>query len=100
VPLSDDCTVVSLRQLERQLDREKEKSNTELTAVRAVHQDEVEKLAKQLQTLQSDNNLLLVGGSDVVLRSLFLSIFRTVAYISHTNLPLRVSCCPAANYVG
>jgi len=61
--LSDDCTVVSLRQLERQLDREKEKSNTELTASRAVHQDEVEKLTKQLQSLQSDNNMLMVGAS-------------------------------------
>jgi len=63
VSLSGDCTVVSLRQLERQLDRDKEKSDTELTAARAVHQDEVDKLTKQLQTLQSDNNLLMVSGS-------------------------------------
>jgi len=57
--------VVSLRQLERQLDREKEKSSTELTAAHAVHQDEVEKLSRQLQILQSDNNLLLVNGPHV-----------------------------------
>ena len=54
------CAVVTLRQLERQLEREKEKSNMELTAAHAVHQDEVEKLVKQLQTLHSDNNLLMV----------------------------------------
>ena len=54
------CAVVTLRQLERQLEREKEKSNVELTAAHAVHQDEVEKLVKQLQTLHSDNNLLMV----------------------------------------
>jgi len=53
-------TVVSLRQLERQLEREKEKSSTELAAARAIHQDEVDKLTKQLQTLQADNNLLMV----------------------------------------
>ena len=52
--------MVSLRQLERQLEREKEKSKTELSAIHAVHQDEVEKLVKQLQALQSDNNLLMV----------------------------------------
>ena len=52
--------VVSVRQLERQLDKEKERSSTELTATRAVHNDEVEKLMKQLQRLQADNNLLMV----------------------------------------
>jgi len=56
------CTVVSLRQLERQLDREKEKSSAELTAAHAVHEDEVQKLSKQLQIVQSDNNLLMVSG--------------------------------------
>jgi len=52
--------VVTLRQLERQLERQKEKSDTELTAVHVVHKEEVEKLTKQLQTLQTDNNLLMV----------------------------------------
>ena len=53
--------VVSVRQLERQLDKEKERSSTELTATRAVHNDEVEKLMKQLQRSQADNNLLMVS---------------------------------------
>jgi len=52
--------VVSLRQLERQLEREKEKTNTELTAAHAAHEAEVDKLTKQLQSLTSDNNLLMV----------------------------------------
>jgi len=54
------CSVVSLRHLERQLEREKEKSNTELAAADAVHRDEVEKLTDQLKSLQADNNLLMV----------------------------------------
>lgn len=67
--------VVSLRQLERQLEREKEKSSTELTATQAVHQDELERLTKQLQTLQADNNLLMVCG------------FKCAVVVRHTLLP-------------
>ena len=54
-------SVVTLRQLERQLDRERDRMKTELTAAEAVHQDEVTRLTKQLQTRQSDNNLLMVS---------------------------------------
>ena len=52
--------VVSLRQLERQLEREKEKTNTELTTAHTAREAEVDKLTKQLQSLTSDNNLLMV----------------------------------------
>lgn len=52
--------VVSLRQVERKLEREKERSIAELTASRAMHHDEVETLTKQLQRMQADNNLLMV----------------------------------------
>ena len=54
-------SVVTLRQLERQLDHERDTMKIELTTAEVVHQDEVTRLTKQLQTLQSDNNLLMVS---------------------------------------
>ena len=53
--------VVALRQCERQTERDKELMTEELRAVREQHEIEVQRLSERLQSVQAENNLLMVS---------------------------------------
>jgi hypothetical protein len=53
--------VISLRQLERQLERNKEKLATDTAQLQHDHDLQIAKLKTKLNSLQSENNLLMVS---------------------------------------
>lgn len=50
--------VVRVRQLERQLERDKEKLMTQVQTLNVEHQEEIKKLTDKLHTTEKDNNIL------------------------------------------
>ena len=55
--------VIRVRQLERQIEKDREKLETELGSLRAQHQDEMEQVVAKLRATESDNNILMASYS-------------------------------------
>lgn len=53
-------SVISLRQVERKSEREKEKHKEEMTRLEEYYKQHIVKLEGNVKTLESDRNLLMV----------------------------------------